>query len=299
MAYPAAGSSELSVTEIQQALRDLRAQHGWPPAGVNRACAPSQDHHAGGSGPAAADAVAGDPEPGRFAPGWIAVAAAHAGAGASCVALLLADALTGTGRSTRLIEVAAPARAGLSAAADTELGLDDSGCWRLGRRGAALLCRRVSDGPPLSWPDGDDGAVTVVDVGLPGLGDVARMAEDGPLLVLVCRAGVPGVLATELLLEQLPDPIAGRVTVAAVGPKRWPGAVAAAAGRRLETLRAAGRVVRVPTDRRLELTGPACGPLPRPLLAAGRHLLDRIDLAEHGGDQTRAAGPSSPGEDTR
>jgi hypothetical protein len=291
--YPAGTSEMLSVAEIQLALRELRAQHCAPDANTGHPHAP--DGRYGAKAPEADTVTAAgddDPKPGRLASGWIAVASAHAGAGASCVALLLADALAQAGRPTRLIEVATPARAGLAGAADTELGLDESGCWRMGRRGAALLCRRTGDEPPQAWPGRNRRAKTVVDVGLPSLDNAARLAQDAPLLVLVCRASVPGVRATEHLLDQLSYPNTDRLVVAAIGAKRWPGQVAAATGRRLGELRAAGRVVRVPTDRRLELAGPTCGPLPRQLLAAGRQLLDRIGHAEHGGDQTGTAGPS-------
>jgi hypothetical protein len=85
---------------------------------------------------------------------------------------------------------------------------------------------------------------------------------------------VPGVRSTEQLLERLAPQA---VVVAAIGPSRWPGEVTGSLGPRLRALRAAGRVVPVPMDRRLQVTGPTSAPLPRPLRAAGRSLLELRD----------------------
>ena len=81
--------------------------------------------------------------------------------------------------------------------------------------------------------------------------------------------------SSDLLLDQLEEQ---PVVVAAVGPARWPGEVTASAGPRLRALRLAGRVVPVPLDQRLQVTGLTDRPLPRSVLAAGRALLQLLDL---------------------
>jgi hypothetical protein len=90
--------------------------------------------------------------------------------------------------------------------------------------------------------------------------------------VLVCRATVPGVRHAEHLLRDIESPIA----IAAVGPSRWPGSVLATAGPCLRACRETGRLVTVPVDRKLESTGLTAAPLPKPVLAAGRELLEVI-----------------------
>ena len=56
------------------------------------------------------------------------------------------------------------------------------------------------------------------------------------------------------------------------GPARWPRAVDVSCGPELRRLRARGRVVRVPVDGRLEITGLTADPLPKKVAVAGRSL---------------------------
>jgi hypothetical protein len=279
----------LSVTEIQQAFRQLcanpatarsgRAIPAVPPppmsmpvpvtAGDKRAVARDLEDARFSPG-APPSAGPGD----RLAAGWLAVLAAHAGAGASTVALALTDALTAAGRTPRLIEAARPSRSGLAGAATAEMGLDSSGAWRRGARETATICRRASEANPTGWPDPAPAvADTVVDLGLPTAAGLHRLAGDRPDVVLVCRPSIPGVRMAEQTLIDL-DGL--RVAVASLGPRRWPGEVTASLGPRLRDAREAGLVVAVDLDRRLQVTGPTQAPLPKPLLRAAADLLQLV-----------------------
>lgn len=279
----------LSVVEIQQALRELRSRQGRGPLpDIVDAGTVETSWSEGDLAESASDASPSLPRI-ELQSGWVAVVGAHPGAGASCVALLLTDALSAAGRGARLVEFASPTRSGLGAAADAELGVDVTGEWRFGRRGTGMVFRRATDTPTAAWPTGGSaGAVTVVDLGVLDEATTARLAAE-PRAVVVCRATVPGVRAAERLLDRLAYPDPKRVVVATVGCSRWPGEVTAAAGPVLRRLRAGGRVVVVPADRRLHVTGATSGPLPRRVMAAGRDLLDRICPARPDADGSAAA----------
>lgn len=304
----------LSVAEIQQVLRELRARRARPvaagigapswrhenahlqqsafegeralPAGCwtrPRAGTPAGDRgDTTDEGPASggdiADAIdrrpafGGGPET-----GWVAVLAAHAGAGASTVALLVSDAAAAQGRQVHLIGLAHPFGSGLVAAASDELGLDVSGAWRRGRRTGVLIDRRATDGAPADWPVppvGDDPALTVIDLDLPGAQRLSGLAVGAACCVIVLRPTLPAIRLTEQLLEELAQQ---PVAVASVGSGRWPSEVIASLGPRLRALRAAGRVVTVPMHRGVQVAGLTSAPLPRPLRSAGHSLLRLID----------------------
>jgi hypothetical protein len=310
----------LSVAEIQQALRELRARR--PRAGASRLAAPTRLHEPSVSGsPAPAGAPVQVPRrspkdgdrtapparddthherwagsgdaalqrgastgdsvstavPGRgdsdaLAADWITVVAAHAGAGASTVALAISDAAAATNRRVHLVETAHPRRSGLIAAASAELGTDAAGAWRRGSRGRVAIDRRVADVEPGGWPVlpiSEEPTVTVLDLGLPAPETLARLAADRTRTVVVCRPTVPGVRLAEHVLSQLAEQ---PVAVAVVGPARWPQAVKANFGPQLRELRSRGRVVRVPVDRRLQTAGLTGDRLPEAVEAAGRSL---------------------------
>ena len=287
---------KLSVAEMQAAIEaawrgefsDVPGGQGdsrrgqVPPAG--QSSAPAARREALGTG-----GPAGGGRPGagvRPLPGpTVLVLAAHAGAGASTVALLLADTLAATGTATRLIECADPCRSGIAAATDTELGEDPSG-WRRGRRGRLEIDRPCQPltalddlpaprpvAPPATGP-----AVTVVDAGWPA-GDVLT-ADSWPThlittaqVLVACRATVPGTRQVEQLLATLPKQAA---LVAALGPARWPGVVSASCGSQLRAIRASGHLVAVPVDRHLDVTGLTANRLPKQLATAGRDLAERL-----------------------
>ena len=203
----------------------------------------------------------------------VLVVAGHAGAGASTVALAVAEGLAERQR-VQLLDYAEPVQSGLAAASTIELGTDGAG-WRRGRRGRLDVFRlalRPDDGelpPPPETDDADQ--LLVVDAGwslthawLGAPSPLSRNAE----VVVVTRVTVPAVRQTEHVLAA----VDGEPVVAAVGPARWPRAVQASCGPRLGDLRSRGRVVRVPVDRRLETAGLTGDRLPKPLAAAGRSM---------------------------
>ncbi|TQN44068.1 hypothetical protein FHU33_3550 [Blastococcus colisei] len=216
----------------------------------------------------------------------VVVLPAHAGAGASTVALAVAEGLSAY-RPVQLVEYADPHRSGLAAASSSELGVDESG-WHRGRRNRIDLARRATDrrsvdelsAPPSAGTDPSEGdGLLVIDVGWPvaemlsGSG-WTRALQGGARLVVVCRVTVPAVRQTEHVLGVLEVP----AVVACVGSGRWPGMVAASCGPALRAARAAGRVVPVPVDRRLAIAGLTPDPLPRPVAAAGRALASLLAL---------------------
>jgi hypothetical protein len=287
----------LSVAEIQEAFRHLRPPRTRPgttparalahtetsadqvPRWLNTApdAAPGPDVR----WPDTAERAGEIPQLGPFGSDWIVVVAAHAGAGASTVALAITGALSTASRPARLIETSQPSRSGLVAAASAELGTDPTGAWRHGSRHTATLYRRATDMTPNGWPAlmpdtaldaGPDAARvrTVVDLGLPSSDTLAQLTEDRPRIVVVCRASLPGLRLTEHLLEQIgPLP----VVIAVIGSSRWPGALTASLGPRLRTKRDTGRVVTVPAERHLQVSGLTDRPLPKSVAASARALL--------------------------
>lgn len=338
----------LSVTEIQQAFRELRARRAPEPVLAGVGTAPSALDTDGHSGTAAGGGLAasnpartgGDSGPGgvsctesggdtaraarsgrgdtastarsergdtaraaasirrdepivggsKLDVAGVTVVAAHAGAGASTVALAVSAAASQAGRHTHLLDSAHPCRSGLAAAADVELGTDRSGAWRRGSRELITIDRRAHDATSGCWPapppGHDDSTLTVVDLGLVAVGSLERLARDVSRIVVVCRPTVPGVRMVEHLLAQLAGQV---VLVAAVGPARWAGEVTATVGPRLRQLRTDGLVVTVPVDRHLEITGLSHAPLPRSVLVAGRVLLELLDNTPSNG------APATPG----
>ena len=227
---------------------------------------------------------------------WVRVLAGHSGAGASTVALAIADAAAASGRPSHLIETAPASRSGLVSAASRELDVDATGAWRRGTRPhpstavEVTIDRRTEDIQPTAWPSTDSALpgelLVTVDLGMV-TGDAVGRAVGGPVVV-ACRATIPGVRLTEQLLSRLdPSPV---VVALLGGGRRWPGEVTSSCGPRLSALRTAGRVVTVPVDGHLAITGPTHAPLPKAVLAAGRELLGLLDSAHEG-----AASPTAHG----
>jgi hypothetical protein len=280
----------LSVAEIQQAFRELRTRN------LSDIATPSASKPEPTSAGPSIETVAH--HGGDIDERWVSVIAAHAGAGASTVALAVADAAATAGRGTHLVETAHPTRSGLVAAANAELGVDASGAWRRGSRGQLTIARRADSDVPTCWPaltaPGD--GLVVVDLGLPTPDSLTRLVTSGCRIVVVCRPTVPGVR----LAEQVLDSITGPVIVASVGGK-WTSQITASLGPLLRELRANNAVVYVPTDRRLEVTGPTTSPLPKPVATAGHSLLTLINAAHPNDATTRhqpAARSAQPGKET-
>lgn len=293
----APGSQLLSVAEIQQALRALRAREPSEPAtlAASKQGQVGAASHGGGAAPTRTDPFTdagrgGWPanmsfvQPaGGLAERWVSVVAAHAGAGASTVALAIADAAAAAGRGAHLVETAHPARSGLVAVADAELGVDPSGVWRRGSRGRVTIHRRATSDIPTGWPAlaASEDDLVVIDLASPMPDSLTRLFTGGCRTVVVCRPTVPGVRLT----EEVFNAVTGPVIVASIGGGRWPGEVSASLGPRLRALHAGNAIVTVPTDRRLEVTGLTSSPLPKQVAAAGQSLLGLID-ATHSGDAT-------------
>ncbi len=212
----------------------------------------------------------------------VMVVGCHGGAGASTLALAVAQAAGESGRSARLLDCASAERSGLLTAVDAELGVDASG-WRHGRR-ARLPIDRVAEvlASAADVPAPSDGPraqveFTVVDAGW-GAADVLSgeswlaQASSSAAVVLVARAAIPALRQLEFALATCPP---GAV-VAVRGSRRWDRSVHATAGPLLLAAEAAGRVVMVLSDRHLEVAGITCAQLPKPVLEAGRQILAHI-----------------------
>lgn len=273
------GGEVLSVAEIQHALRELKARKGplagrpfvsaQPPLGPGESGPPSYEQ----TDPPGRDI-------GQLHVEWVTVVASHAGSGSSMIALAMADAAAQEGRRVQLIETADPARSGLVAAAPADLGVDPTRSWIRAHRGRVTLDRRApgQDVTFSAWPLPPAGGVdlTLVDLGSVTPSMIARVAEAGTRVIVVCRPTVPGLQMTERVLADL----AGRhVTVAAVGPSKWSRSAVEAIGPLLAGLISIDHVVAVPTDRHLEITGPTPASLPKSILEAAEQLLGLLDSA--------------------
>ena len=222
-------------------------------------------------------------EAGRTLSGLVVmVVGCHGGAGASTLALAVAEAARGCGRSVRLLDCASPERSGLTTAVDAELGVDGSG-WRQGRRSGLPIdrvCDAVASATDLPAPPDEPPGhveVTVVDTAW-GAADIlagdcwlARESSSASV-VLVARATIPALRQLDQALGTCPgDPV-----VALLGPTRRDRSVHATAGSLLKAADRAGRVVRVPSDRHLSVAGISCAPLPKAVAAAGRQIVARV-----------------------
>ena len=209
----------------------------------------------------------------------VAVVGAHGWSGASTTALLLAHSYAAAGRAVRLLDGATPARSGLVAAALTEHGVDETGRWRVGTRGAVAVQRpaeqlaTLADLPdPHAGPPGAE-AVSVVDTGWP-LGQLldepgwmSRLVRAVPLVV-TGRASALGVRHVEATLAALHAAGASTVVVALIGPTRRgriPARVSSIAGAGLTAAIQARRVVMLPDLPALAGAGIGAAELPRRL----------------------------------
>ena len=227
-----------------------------------------------------APAVAWRPQRGRV----ITVLGCGGGVGASTTALALAEA---TGAGCRLIECAPPAASGLAGASTAELG-DSGGGWRRGTRGHVLI-DRISHGAftpgDLPLPPESDLNLSVVDVARPAEAVLARecwlreLLVGGEPLLLVTTATMPGLRRLETTLATLADHRdVSHCVVAVLGPRlaRWPGPVRHSTGPRTSALEETGRLVAIPCDRRLAVTGPDTSPLPSSVVTAATTALDLL-----------------------
>ena len=216
----------------------------------------------------------------------VPVVGATASSGATTLALAIATAF---GNPARVVELAAPSRSGLVAASSVELGSDDHG-WVHGSRDQVRLDRLGNMGgqpdtvptpPPAATP-----LLTVIDIGsdidsvLAGGGWMTKLLTDAPAVVVVTRATVPGLRRLECCLHLIgPD----RALVAVLGPGRrhWPRLVAQSLGPLTTAVIDAGRLVDIPENRRLGVSGLTPEPLPASLLSKAAVLLPLIEGTNH------------------
>ncbi len=216
----------------------------------------------------------------------VRVRAANAGAGASTIALALADVADVAGIRTRVLDAAAPAWSGLLGATVTELGAAEG--WRRGRRGAGVLIDRVEESVqvPAEVPsprsvDGVD--LTVLDSGW-SMRELATSqtgawvaTTSAHVEVLVTRPNGLALSQTEAALADLKEQLAAdQVVVVVVGASRWSDREFATAGRLLRTAQQQEAVLFAPLlpAKALPCLGPE--PLPKQLTSPSQRLLERI-----------------------
>lgn len=208
----------------------------------------------------------------------VAVTACLGGAGASTVALGLA---TSAG-SARVVECCTVAASGLAGASSAELGITADG-WVQGSREQVLIERRGDriDGPSrCPVPTAATMRLTVldcvwdVDLLTADHGWLGTAVREAPVVVAVTRPTVPGLRRLEAALGLL----GGRRTLAVVVgiEKRWPKLVEQALGPYARELRTAGRLVGLPHDPNLAVSGLTPEPLPTAVLAGCSALLDLL-----------------------
>ncbi|GAA1863267.1 hypothetical protein GCM10009772_43770 [Pseudonocardia alni subsp. carboxydivorans] len=240
----------------------------------------------------------------------IPVLAGSAGAGASCVAAAIVDALQQDQRCALLIDADDPARSGLAGASSVDgpwtRQVNDHLTVRYSWREEALLARletrdpaalpTITPGmvpPPPDWlpdPAPDPLHATVVDLGhggwraaatpIYGAGGWLRRGLPTQRPILVVRATRPSLRQAEQLLARLEPWVQRRLAtpiyqLVVNGARKWPAGVAGAAGPRVAAL--LDEALFVPHIPTWELGGVTDEPSParavdalRPLLASWR-----------------------------
>ncbi|WP_410626173.1 hypothetical protein [Amycolatopsis sp. cmx-8-4] len=230
----------------------------------------------------------------------IPILAASPGAGATSVAVAIADALQLAGRSVLLIDAGDPVRSGLGRAARADGprrdGPGPAAGIRFSRRARAVLARldfselaaepAMFPPPPFWHPGGRSVDVTVVDIGHDpwrlaidpalGPGQWLRVGSPSPIPALVVRPSVPGLAHAEQVLARLePWVRAGAITpptqLLVVGARRWPKGVAGTAGRRTSVL--LSDALFFPHDRAVAVRGITADVTPPSLRSPAVHLL--------------------------
>lgn len=209
----------------------------------------------------------------------VAVVGCLGGAGASTVALGLA---TSAG-SARVVECCTVATSGLAGASSAELGITADG-WVQGSREEVLIERRSDriEGPSrCPAPTATTVPLTIldcawdVDLLTADAGWLGTTVREARVVVAVTRPTIPGLRRLEAALGLLGS---RRTLAVVVGiEKRWPKAVQQALGPYARELRAAGRLVEVPHDPILAITGLTPEPLPTAALSGCSALLTHLE----------------------
>ncbi|OZM75503.1 hypothetical protein [Pseudonocardia sp. MH-G8] len=197
----------------------------------------------------------------------IPVLAGSAGAGASCIAVAITDALQQAQRCALLVDADDPARSGLTCASTNDgpwvKRVGDEVSVRYSWRDDALVARLSTELPtitpgmvpaPPDWlpdPPPDPLQATVIDLGhggwraaatpLYGAGAWLRRGLPSPHPILVVRATRPSLRQAEQLLARL-EPWVDRGVATGVqqlvvnGARKWPSGVTGVAGPRMAAL---------------------------------------------------------------
>jgi hypothetical protein len=247
--------------------------------------------------PAAGRHYAGTPTPGPGAhiasaiERLVRVQASHSGAGASTVALVLADAADAAGVPTRLLDAAAPRHSGLMAALVTEVvGTSE---WRRGRRGARLIVDRPrrdalvpADIPALMPVEGTD--LSILDVGwsrreLTASGEHHWLTTITPSVdVLVTATHSDALNQTEAALAALSSGgTLKRTVVVAIGTNRHVRRDLRSAGPRMQCLLTVGAVCVMPPSAMAVRSSCGFYELPRRVRQGAQHLFEHVLLTAH------------------
>ena len=196
----------------------------------------------------------------------LTVGAAHAGAGASTVAVAVAEAFSSRGtNAVTLIDLTPAGDIGASEGIEVMADLGIRG-WLGGRRGGIRIIQIDASAERREEPAG-----TLI---FDGSGAIWGVHD---LDILVCRATVPSVRRAEVVLERT-NPQA----VAVLGASRWPSAVRSCLGPALREAWSCGGVFFFPHERNLELNGLTAEPLPESTARAARRLVEFIEYWEPG-----------------
>jgi hypothetical protein len=210
------------------------------------------------------------------------------GIGASTTALALALAIDAP---CRLIDGAPPAASGLAGASTAELGERVTG-WTHGTREQVTIERATEPvGPsgvvPVPHPGDQDCDAIVIDLTGPPETLLSRaswlrdVVLGGDALVLVTAATVPGMRRLESTLTLLAEHRDLNQSVAAVvGPRlsRWPKPLRHGVGPQVRRLEQDHRIVALPYDRHLAISGLDTTALPPPLRVAAAAGLELLPL---------------------
>lgn len=207
------------------------------------------------------------------------VVGAHAQAGASTVALAVAQA----DPCARLVEVSLPATSGLAGAGSAELG--ELSSWVRSQRDGVVIERpaTVEAGDPLSL----DRVVrrTVLDAGVQpcaaGPRWVVATVAAAEVVVVVAAGTVPGIRRLEVAVDELGIERCVAV-VRAVAGGRLPRQVRTAMGPVLQRLVDERRWAVMPCDGRLLVTGLSPAPLSKSVVSAGHTVLGLLSECEKG-----------------
>lgn len=201
------------------------------------------------------------------------VHSSYPGAGASTVSIALADVMAAReADGATVVDLSDEDVFGVAAAMEARADLGLHG-WTGGRRGGVRIVR-LGESPETADRIKGRGIVDA------GFGDWVLGVD-----VLVVRATVPGIMRAESALACRPAR-----AVAAVAAAKWPSAVRACLGPRLNAMDAEGRIFFFPAESELAINGLSAEPLPTSTIRASQRLLDLLDqdLAESNRNGARA-----------